>query len=72
MSSRSLDPNKNPPIFLALTSSWNFVALKMEDETLFPAPQYEKNWERIASPGELRWKARCFELNKKLKSQTGL
>ncbi|KNZ49283.1 hypothetical protein VP01_510g20 [Puccinia sorghi] len=52
----STSPNNNPPIFLALTSSQNFVALKMDDETLFPNPQYEKNWEQIASPEALKWK----------------
>ena len=61
----STSPNNNPPIFLALTSSWHFVALKMEDKKLYPAPQYEKNWEQLASPEALKWKekyARCFQL----------
>ncbi|KNZ61854.1 hypothetical protein VP01_134g14, partial [Puccinia sorghi] len=39
----STGPNNNPPIFLALTSTPHFIALKMEDETLSPAPQYGKN-----------------------------
>ncbi|KNZ54000.1 uncharacterized protein VP01_307g4 [Puccinia sorghi] len=42
----STSPNNNPPIFLALTSTWHFLALKMEDETFLPAPQYKKNWEK--------------------------
>ncbi|KNZ48275.1 putative lipoprotein [Puccinia sorghi] len=43
----------NPPSPLPLP---DFLALKMEDETLFPAPQYEKKLEQIASPEGLKWK----------------
>ena len=70
----SSGPNKNPPIFMALTVSRHFVALKMMDETLFPAPQYEKNWEQLATPEALKWRdkyARSFELTNQLKLETG-
>ena len=67
-------PNDNPPIFLALTGSRHFVALKMMNESLFPAPQYEKKWEQIATPEALKWRdkySRCFELTNHLKVETG-
>ncbi|KNZ47423.1 hypothetical protein VP01_63g4 [Puccinia sorghi] len=51
------------------TPSRHFVAFKMEDETLFSAPEYEKKWEQVARPEALKWKdkyARCFELTQKL------
>ena len=68
-------PNENPPIFLALTGSRHFVVLKMKNESLFPAPQYEKNREQIATPEALKWRdkySRFFELTHHLKLETGI
>ena len=70
----SSSPNEKPPIFFALTGSQGIVALKMMDENFFPAPQYEKNWEQLATQEALKWRdnyARCFELTKQLKLETG-
>ena len=58
-------PNNNPPIFIGLTESQDFVVLKMKDENLFPAAQLEKNWEIIATPEAMQWNdkyRRCFDL----------
>ena len=46
----------------------------MKNESLFPDPQYEKNWEQIATPEALKWRdkySRCFELTNHLKLETG-
>ncbi|KNZ55113.1 hypothetical protein VP01_2761g3 [Puccinia sorghi] len=48
--------NKNPPIFIGLSESRNFVILKINDENLCPVAQLEKNWEQIATPEAMQWK----------------
>ncbi|KNZ45581.1 hypothetical protein VP01_7g21 [Puccinia sorghi] len=57
--------NKTAVYFSSYWTPKIFVPLKIEDETLFPAPQYENNWEKIVSQEALKWKdkyARCCEL----------
>ncbi|KNZ48570.1 hypothetical protein VP01_5561g1, partial [Puccinia sorghi] len=66
-------PNNNPPIFLGLTETQHFVALKMKYENLFTLAQLEKNWEHIATPESNQWKnrsLRCFELTERLELET--
>ncbi|KNZ48071.1 hypothetical protein VP01_592g12 [Puccinia sorghi] len=45
--------SNNPPIFIGLTESQNFLVLKMKDENSFPTAQLEKNSEQIATPEEI-------------------
>ncbi|KNZ59735.1 hypothetical protein VP01_1671g2 [Puccinia sorghi] len=39
-------PNNNPPIFLCLTETWDFVVLKMKDENSFPENQWKNRYLR--------------------------
>jgi hypothetical protein len=59
-------PNNNPPIFIGyLEGKWHFVALKMKNPHLFPAPKNSKAWERTATIEAQAWKDRytaCFDI----------
>ncbi|KNZ45689.1 hypothetical protein VP01_7905g1 [Puccinia sorghi] len=47
-------PNKNPPIFLALTFSCHLLSLKMEDENLFQPLYMRKNSSKLQAQGILK------------------
>lgn len=57
-------PNSNNPIFIAyIKRQDHFVALKMKNSHIFPAPRPLKNWKMAASPEARAWEeiySNCF------------